>query len=99
MAQPKSYTAPHAVYTGGKLYRAGEVFVTDAPRGDEWKSVSETDKAAFDAASPLSHPDATFDDLTLSELRAVAATKNIPTAGVSKKALLAALKAVDEPAL
>jgi hypothetical protein len=34
--QPKAYTAPHDVYTAGIYTRAGEVFVTDAPKGKEW---------------------------------------------------------------
>lgn len=95
--QPKTYTAPHPVYTGGKLYAANEPFVTDQPAGDEWKTVGEQEKAAFDAAN-YQTSDSNFDDLTLSELRAVAAIKGVTVIG-NRKTVLAAVKAAFEPAL
>ena len=44
--EPKSYTAPHPVYTGGLLTRAGDVFVTSAPKGDDWEEIVADDPPA-----------------------------------------------------
>ena len=45
-SQAKAYIAPHEVYTGGALYPAGAVFVTDAPEGRAWRAASEAEQAA-----------------------------------------------------
>jgi hypothetical protein len=37
-AQSGAFIAPHPVYTGGIYYEPGEVFVTDAPEGDQWEA-------------------------------------------------------------
>lgn len=32
----KTYTAPHRVYVGSRLYKPGEPFTTDAVKGEQW---------------------------------------------------------------
>jgi hypothetical protein len=46
MKQPRTYIAPHNVYTGGVLYRPGQPFTTDEPRGAAWEPVGATEKPA-----------------------------------------------------
>ena len=46
MNQPHTYTVPHEVYTGGVLYRPGQPFTTDAPRGAQWEPVGGAEKPA-----------------------------------------------------
>ncbi len=41
--QSTAYTAPHEVYTGGKLYEPGEAFFTAEPKGREWQLASEAE--------------------------------------------------------
>jgi len=40
MKQPRTYIAPHDVYTGGELYRPGQPFTTDGPRGAAWRPIA-----------------------------------------------------------
>lgn len=96
---PKSYTAPEGVYTGGRLYAAGEVFVTDQEPNDNWKAVGKTEKAALDAADKTQHGDAPLEGIGLSGLRALAADKRVNHKGLSEAELITAIKAADEPAL
>ena len=56
--QPKTYTAPHPVYTGGKLYNPGERFTTYDRPGKEWNDTSRRGRAMADAAMPGTSPDA-----------------------------------------
>jgi hypothetical protein len=49
MKQPRTYTAPHDVYTGGVLYRSGQPFTTDEARGARWEPVGPAEKAAIAA--------------------------------------------------
>lgn len=49
MKQPRTYTAPHDVYTGGVLYRPGQPFTTSEPRGAEWEPIGAAEKAAIAA--------------------------------------------------
>ena len=46
MKQPRTYTAPHDVYTAGLFYRAGQPFTTDAPRGARWEPVGAAENPA-----------------------------------------------------
>jgi hypothetical protein len=86
-------------YIGGVLYKAGEPFVTADTPPDGAEKISVAEKAAIDAADPLTHDDVAMETLSVSELRAVAATKKVDFEGLNKKELLAAIKAADEPAL
>ncbi|MDB5706792.1 MAG: hypothetical protein JWN66_3908 [Sphingomonas bacterium] len=52
MTQPRTYTAPHSVYTGGVLYKPGQPFTTDEPRGAEWAPVDAAEKPATIASKP-----------------------------------------------
>ena len=38
-----AFTAPHEVYTGGKLYEPGEAFFTSEPKGREWQPATEAE--------------------------------------------------------
>lgn len=96
---PKKYKAPHPVYTGGRLYNPGEIFVTAEEPGREWEEVSTAEKRAQDASDPLMQGDPPLESLSLEALKAVAVTKRVNPEGLNKKDLLAAIKAADEPAL
>jgi hypothetical protein len=52
MTQPRTYTAPHEVYTGGVLYRPGQPFTTNEPPGTEWEPVGAAAKPAAIASKP-----------------------------------------------
>jgi hypothetical protein len=99
--QPKSYTAPHDVYVDNRYYKAGEVFVTAAPKGEEWEEVTPKEAAAIEAATDLIPDDAQFEAAGLEALQAYALIKRVPIAEISKdrKALMAAIKAANEPKL
>lgn len=92
MTQPKSYTSDVKVYVDGRLYEAGEVFVTDQPKGKTWEPVSKAEKAAIEAAD-LTHEDPSLEGLGIEALRAVAVTKDVNPEGLSKKDLITAIKA------
>lgn len=94
----KSYKAPHPVYTGGVFYKPGEVFVTDEPKGEQWELVSKAEKAAFDASEDIPG-DPPLESLGIEALRAVAVTKHVDPTGLSKKDLISAIKAANEPKL
>jgi len=87
------------VYTGNKMYLAGEPFTTDAEKGEGWERISPVEKAAADASNPLTHDDPNYDAMSLPGLQAVAATKKVAFDGLSKKDLITAIKAADEPRL
>lgn len=44
MKQPRTYTAPHDVFTGGVLYRPGQPFTTSEPRGAGWEPVGPAER-------------------------------------------------------
>ena len=94
----KAYTAPHDVYVDKRLYKAGEVFVTDAPKGDKWETVTKAERAAIDASEPLAG-DPPLEGLSKSALEAIAVERRVDPTGLDKKALIAAIKAADEPKL
>ena len=52
MKRPRTYIAPHDVYTGGVFYRPGQPFTTDGPRGAAWHLIAaERTTPARQAAS------------------------------------------------
>lgn len=95
---PIAYTAPHAVYQGGKLYAPGEPFVTDDTPGEKWEKVGKAEKAAADGAH-YDPGDPPLESLGLEALKAVAITKKVNPDGLDKKGLIAAIKAANEPKL
>jgi hypothetical protein len=96
---PVTYTSPETVYQGGKLIPPGEPFSTVDEPNDNWEKVSKVEVAAAVASDKTVHPDVNFDAMGVAELRAVAADKKVPFDGLSKKDLITAIKAADEPAL
>ena len=76
--QPKTYTAPHAVYTGGKLYNPGERFTTYDRPGKEWNDLSRRGKAMADAAVPVTPPEAPDEGMTVAALHVVAVNDLAP---------------------
>ena len=98
--QPKAYTAPHKVYTGGVLYNPGETFVTDAEPGAEWQEVAAqgVEKKAAEAANPLDHSDVNLEEMTVDALKGHAATLGVDVTGLSKKAdIITVIRAADDP--
>lgn len=95
---PVTYTAPHAVYVDQKLYATGETFTTAADPGEQWEKVSKAEKAAIDA-SQENRGDPPLESLGIEALRAVAVTHKVNPEGLSKKDLISAIKAADEPTL
>lgn len=99
--KPKSYTSTTPTYVGGELVPAGEVFVTDEPKGKDWDEVSAKEAAAIEASTNLVPDDAQFDEASVEALQAYALVKNVPIVGIAKdrKALVNAIKAANEPKL
>lgn len=97
--QPKTYIAPHAVYTGGRMYAAGEPFVTADEPGEQWETVTKGEAAAATAAQKGPPDDVPLDALSGDALKAFAATKGVNPKGLSDKDLRTAIAAADEPAL
>lgn len=98
MSKMKSYTSTMPTTAGGSYAKPGEVFVTDAPVSKEWTEVNRAEKAAIEAADKVPG-DAPIESLDLSSLKALAVTKHVNTEGLDKKALIAAIKAANEPSL
>lgn len=99
MTNPKTYTSDVAVFVDGNLVKAGVPFTTSAPKGKSWESVNKSEQAAIEASQPGAPSDISLETLDLSALRALAATKKVDSDGLSKKALITAIKAADEPRL
>jgi len=97
--QPRAYTAPHDVYTAGQYTRAGEVFVTDAPKGKDWEPRDPEEAHIIDAAQNEVPGDPPLESLDVAALRALAVTKHVNTDGMGKKQLIDAIKAANEPRL
>jgi len=101
--QPTTYKAPHAVYVDNILHPASEPFTTTATPGEKWEKISAGEKVAAEAASKTIDTQPSLDDLDTTALKALAATKNVATVAdgktLSRKDLIAAIKAVDEPKL
>ncbi len=100
MKQPKTYTAPHAVYTGGEYYPAGTPFTTAEEKGAAWQESDPRTRAAAAAADPRGHADVDLTKLDVAALKAHAAAQGIDV-GPAKKAedILAVIRAADEPKL
>lgn len=99
MAQAKSYKAPFPVTTvEGEYVKAGDVIVTAGPKGEGWETISQAEKAGIEAAQNIPG-DPPLESLSLEALRAVAVTENVNPTGLSKKELIAAIKAANEPRL
>lgn len=96
---PKAYTAPEDVYTAGAFHKAGDVFVTDAEPNENWTEVKPKEAAAIEASTEKVPPDVPLEGMDLAALRALAATKNVKSDGLSKRDLITAIKAANEPAL
>lgn len=97
-SNPKAYKAPQPVYVDGVYYKPGEIFVTDKPKGEGWDAVDKAEKAATEAAQEIPG-DPPLESLPLESLKAVAVTKRVNPEGLSKKDLIAAIKAANEPKL
>lgn len=98
MSAPKAFKAPHPVYVGGVYYKPGEIFVTDDTKGEGWVAVGQAEKAATEASQDIPG-DPPLDSLGVDALRAVAVTKHVNPEGLSKKDLISAIKAANEPHL
>lgn len=97
--QPKAYTAPHDVFTAGIYTKAGEPFVTDAPKGDAWDEKTPAEAHAIEGSLNKIPGDPPLEGLSLESLKAVAVTHNINVTGLSKSQLIDAIKAANEPTL
>lgn len=99
----KTYTAPEAVYIDGIYRDANTPFTTAAEPNDNWELVKPVEKAAMEAADKTIHVQPALEDLDIEALRALAATKDVQSTvagkALSKKDLITAIKAADEPAL
>ncbi|MFE8106919.1 hypothetical protein [Sphingomonas melonis] len=96
---PKAYTSPEDVQTAGAYHKAGDVFVTDAEPNGNWTEVKPKDAHAIQASTEKVSPDVPLENQSIDALRALALTKNVDGSGMSKKDLIAAIKAANEPAL
>lgn len=95
---PVAYKAPHPVYVDGQYFKPGEPFVTASDPGEKWEKIDKAELAATEAAETIPG-DPPLESLGLEALRAVAVTKHVDPIGLSKKDLLAAIKAANEPHL
>ena len=95
--KPKAYRATEAVYVDGVIYKAGETFVTDKPKGKAWEDLNPVEKAAAEAGKDIKD-DVDYSKLSASELKAVAAAKGINLgAATSKEDIIAVIKAENDP--
>lgn len=99
MAKAKTYVSTQPVFTGGKYHHAGEPFVTDAPKGENWEAIGEDEASALQASADDIPADQSLEELPLAALQALAAEKRVKSAGLSKAKLIDAIKAADEPRL
>lgn len=99
----KSYTSPEPVYVDGIFHNANTVFTTAAEPNDNWEEATPKEKAAMEAADPTLDVHPALEDLGIEALRALAATKNVQSTvdgkALTKKELIVAINAADEPAL
>ncbi len=96
--QPKTYTAPHPVYVDRQYHKANHPFTTAADKGEDWEELNKVEKAVADAQEDIPG-DAPLDDLEINGLRAVAVEKHVNSKGLSKKELITAITAANEPRL
>lgn len=98
MAKVIAYRALAAVYVDGVLHKEGETFVTDEPKGEQWEPVNPVQKAAAEASSEGEHGDVNLEALSVSELKAYAASLGV-NLGEAKTAkdIITVIKAADDP--
>jgi hypothetical protein len=97
--KPTAYTSTEGVYVDGTLFKAGEPFVTDKPKGSTWDEVDPKERAAAAAASETKG-DVNLDAMDVSALKAFAASKGIDIGTAKSKAeLITVIRAADEPTL
>jgi hypothetical protein len=94
---PKAYTAPHDVYLDKVFTKAGDVFVTDEEPADSWVEHTPEEAHIIDASTRQFPADPPLEDLDMAALKAMAVTKNINTVGMTKKQLIDAIKAWNDP--
>lgn len=97
--EPKSYTSTQAVYVGGEYTKAGDVFVTDEPKGEDWTEVTSSEASAITASTERVPDDANLEAADKAALQAVAIIKHVSILGLDKPALITAIKAAYEPKL
>jgi hypothetical protein len=95
----QSYVSTSDTYVGGELVKAGNPFVTDAPKGEDWEAVTPKEAAAIDASVDRVPDDANLEAASKAALEAVAIIKHVNIAGLDKPALITAIKAAYEPKL
>jgi hypothetical protein len=99
----KTYTSPEPVYVDGIYHNANTPFTTAADANENWERITAGEKAALQASDKTLDVHPALEDLGLDALRGLAATKNVPVTvdgkSLSKKDLIAAINAADEPAL
>lgn len=98
-SNPKSYVADRDVYVGNQYFKAGEVFVTDAVKGEGWEVVTPKEAAAITASTDRVPDGANLEAADKSALQAVAIIKHVPIAGLDKAGLITAIQAAYEPKL
>ncbi len=95
----KTYISTQPFYDGATYYKAGEPFVTDLDKKEEWTLVKPKDVAAVTAATEPVPDDANLSAASRDALQAVAIMKHVNIAGLDKPALITAIKAAYEPKL
>lgn len=95
----KSYVSKGPVYVGNRYYKAGEPFVTDQPKGDDWEEVTAKEVAAIEASTDRVPDDANLEAANKDALQAVAIMKHVNIVGLDKAGLIDAIKAAYEPKL
>lgn len=95
----KTYISTQPFYDGSTYYKAGEPFVTDIAKKEEWTAVKPKDAAAIAASTEPVPDDANLNAATKDALQAVAIMKHVNIAGLDKPALITAIKAAYEPKL
>lgn len=100
---PVTYTSPEPVYVDGIYKNAGDPFTTTADPNDNWEKAKPVEKAAAQAADKTLDVQPSLEDFDIEALRALAATKQVMVKVdgkfLSKRDLIAAIKAADEPTL
>lgn len=103
MSKPVTYKSPEPVYVDGIFHNANRPFTTTADPNENWVKVNAGEKAAAQASDKTLDVQPSLDDLDLSALQALAATKQVETTAdgkkLSKAQLITAIKAADEPTL
>lgn len=97
----KQYVSKADAYVDNRYYKAGEPFVTNQPKGEDWDEINAKEAAAIEASTNKVPDDANLEAADASALQAVAIIKHVPITGIAndKKALITAIKAAYEPAL